>query len=377
LLASSTLEPVINMSGVILHTGLGRARLATAAAQRAQEIAGAHATLEFDLDDGRRGDRQEHVRSLLCELTGAEDAFVVNNAAAALLICLRALAEGKPALLSRGEMVEIGGSFRVPDIVRESGCVLTEIGTTNRTNIEDYRRSLVDGGVILRCHTSNYQVVGFTSAPSMSDLASLATEWGVPFIHDQGTGCIVDTATFGIDHLPTIADSVASGAHVTICSGDKLLGGPQAGIIVGNSSLLQKARAHPMARAVRIDKMTLAALESTLRLYVSGSEMDIPTLRYMAIGSDQLRSRCERLADSCRCVVEEGTTELGGGSAPGTGLPTWRIGIDSESPDSLARELRAGRPHILGRIERDRVWLDPRTVDEDEMEAVECRLRTI
>ncbi|AIE87832.1 L-seryl-tRNA(Sec) selenium transferase [Fimbriimonas ginsengisoli] len=373
-----SLRPAVNLSGVVLHTGLGRARLAPSVATHVAEVAAGYSTLELDLESGERGDRQEHVRDLLRKLTGAEDAFVVNNAAAGVMLTLAAAARGGEVVLSRGQMVEIGGSFRMPDIIRESGCRLVEVGCTNRTHLSDYLAAMGDDtSAILRCHPSNYAIVGFTSEPSLSELAALAKERGVVLIDDQGSGLLVDARTLGLPRLPTLPESAAF-ADVSIASGDKLLGGPQAGIIVGRSELIREISRHPLARAFRIDKLSLAALEATLRLWASGREEEIPTIRYLRRPLAEVRADAERLlaAWGGGAEVSEGLTEAGSGSAPGAGVPTFRVGL-SGGAEALARALRLGMPPMVARIEKDRVWLDPRTLDADELPIVEARLREL
>jgi len=372
-----TLAPAINMSGVVLHTGLGRARLAPAAVEQLREVAANHSFVEFDETTGKRGDRQEHVRGLLRELTGAEDAHVVNNAAAALVLTLTCLAKDRDVVLSRGQMVEIGGSFRMPDIVRESGCRLIEVGTTNKTRLSDYESAMGETtGAVLRCHTSNFKIIGFTGQPPLKEIVRVAHAFGAPCIDDMGTGCIVDTSAFGMVKVPTVQDSLREGADVVTASGDKLLGGPQAGLILGKTAFVANIRRHPFARIVRVDKLTLAALQATLALYRQGREREIPTIRYLSRPLEEVRSLAERLAAAREgSVVEEGVTEVGGGSAPGTGVPTWRVGLEGDNADALLDRLR--RAQVVGRIESGRVWLDPRTLDEGEIEQVLEVLRSI
>jgi L-seryl-tRNA(Ser) seleniumtransferase len=329
-----------------------------------------HINLELDLVTGKRGDRQDHVRDLLTQLTGAEDAFVVQNCAAAVFLVLHAIALRKEVMLSRGQMVEIGGSFRLPDIVKQSGCKLVEIGATNKTRLEDFTRALSPRSkVVLRCHPSNYQVIGFTEEPSAVDLSGFCKANNLILVDDLGSGCLVDTTQYGLPKTPTFMDSVKAGADVVMASGDKLLGGPQSGIIVGDSEVLRRIRKHPLARAVRIDKLSLTALETTLRLYTTGRELEIPTLRYMARKVEEIRTDAEQLQQAYvgGSVIEDGITEIGGGSLPGTGLPTVRVGLLSPRPEKLASALRHGKPPILTRIEKDTVWLDPRTLDTEEV----------
>jgi L-seryl-tRNA(Ser) seleniumtransferase len=377
-LGRSGIRRTINASGVILHTGLGRARLPELAAKRLFEVASSHAAVELDLDSGERGDRQTHVRGLLAELSGAEDAYVVNNCAAAIFLSLAALCKGKKVVLSRGEMVEIGGQFRMPDIVRESGCELVEVGCTNKTRLSDYAEAIDDEtAAILRCHPSNYRIVGFTDSPSGAELRHLAEDRGVLFLHDLGGGCLFDTTQFGLPRETTLREAVAEGADVVTCSADKLLGGPQGGLLLGKREALARIARHPLARAFRVDKLTLAALEATLTLHREGRLEAIPTHRAMSRPLDEVRRAARRIADAFagRATVEEGLTEVGGGSLPGAGIPTWRTGLETNDPEQLARSLRMGDPAILGRIERGKVWLDPRTIEPFEMKEVLAALR--
>lgn len=361
----SSLQSAINMSGVILHTGLGRARMARSVADEIERVARDHSYLELDEEEGLRGDRQVHVRDFLMQLTGAEDALVVNNAAAALVLALRTLAEAKNVLLSRGQMVEIGGSFRVPEIVKQSNCHLVEVGCTNKTHLADYEVD-AETGAILVCHRSNFEIVGFTSEPSISELSSL----GVPLVDDMGTGCLVDLGRFGLPNTRTMGDSIREGAHLAIGSGDKLLGGPQAGIIVGRSDLIQRMKGHPLARALRVDKLTLAGLSATLRLYVSGQDKEIPTLHYLSRTSEEVRRLAQELAKEIgpASVMEASESQIGGGSGPGMVLPSHRVGVQSADPESLAKRLRKSSPGLVGRIERGVFWLDPRTAEPNEIQ---------
>jgi len=364
-LAAGPIPPIINMSGIVLHTGLGRARMAPSVADAIRDAAVAHYPVEFDLEIGQRGDRQSLVRDLLCRLTGAEDALVVNNAAAAIVLSLRALAGDREVLLSRGQMVEIGGSFRVPDIVRESGCRLVEVGTTNRTHLRDY--AVGPGtGAILVCHRSNFEVVGFVAEPSIEELARL----GFPVVDDMGTGCFVNLERFGLAKTKTMADSIKAGAHLAIGSGDKLLGGPQAGLIVGRSELVQRIKSHPLARAMRADKLALAGLRATLSLYANGQELEIPTLKYLSRSPTEVEQLAKVLADAIgpKASVEPSVCEIGGGSGPGTEVPSYRVGIATDNPDQIARMLRISTPAIVGRIEKGTFWLDPRTAETQEVD---------
>ena len=370
-LCGSDLVPVINMSGVILHTGLGRARLAAPALEAIRAAAEGHSEVEFDLATGKRGDRQEHVRSLLRFLTGAEDALVVNNAAAALVLTLRALANRREVLLSRGQFVEIGGSFRVSEIAAEGGCKIRDVGTTNRTRVDDY--AVTDKTTaILVCHKSNFQIVGHVAEPGLAELATI----GVPLIHDQGTGCLLDFTTYGIQAGISLPESISSGADVSIGSGDKLLGGPQAGIIIGKKVWLDKIKRHPLARAMRVDKLTLAALRSTLLLYANGREQEIPTVRYITRPLSEVESLAQKLkAASTNAILEPSVCEVGGGTGPDVQVPSFRIGLQSRSAQKLAKTFREQIPAVIGRVERDRFWLDPRAAEESEVDTVASIIR--
>jgi L-seryl-tRNA(Ser) seleniumtransferase len=364
---------VVNCSGTILNTGLGRARLATRAVEAVQAALTGHSSLELDLESGGRGDRCRAIEQLLCLLTGAEAAHIVNNNAAAVALAVNTFACGREVLLSRGQSVEIGGAFRMPDIVRAAGARLVDVGCTNRTRVSDYSLAATqDTGAILRCHPSNFAMSGFVEEPSLADLAATAKSLGLVLVDDVGSGCLVATEEFGLVHEPTLAESLAAGADIVTASGDKLLGGPQAGIILGKRDLIAKLESNPLARAVRIDKATRAALEATLRLYVEGRHLEIPTLKYLSLRPESVRRTAQllkrRLAkNGIACVIEQGTCEPGGGSLPGQTLASYRVGLDSMPPDDLARELRRGKNPVIGYIEKGRFWLDLRTVELDEV----------
>ena len=368
---ASALVPVVNLSGVVLHTGLGRAAFGEAILQRAFDSLARHAALELDLDTGDRGDRQAIVREDLLALTGAEGVLVVNNAAAGVILTLSALCHGGEVVISRGQMVEIGGSFRMPDVIAQSGCRLVEVGCTNKTRLSDYADTTgEETRAYLRCHPSNFRIVGFTESPSLSDLAALARERGVLCIDDMGTGCLVDTSQFGLPRQATLADAVRHGADVVIASGDKLLGGPQAGLILGRANVIARLAHHPLARALRVDKLTLAVLSEVLQVYRYGDPIaTLPTLRYLARTVQEVQKLAERLRGLVRdrSVLEAWVTEVGGGSLPGYGLPTWRVGLEGD-PEKLLTALRI--QGVIARIERGRVWLDPRTAERDEVERV-------
>ena len=381
-----TLRRAINATGIVLHTGLGRARLADAARDAIAEAAGAHSTLEIDAETGRRGSRVDHVRGMLRELTGAEDAAVVNNCAGAVFLAVTALAAGTEVIISRGELVEIGGAFRMPDIIRASGAILVEVGTTNRTRLSDFRAAVTDRtGLILRCQPSNFAIVGFTEAAPLSDLASLGRELGIPVMDDQGSGALLAPERFGLPAgKGSLGESIQSGCDVVTASGDKLLGGPQAGIVVGSRACIERIAAHPLSRALRVDKLTLAALEATLRLYRDPARAlrEIPTLRYLGRRLPELTSLAEMLrtglAEALGAPFEVTTvperSQVGGGSLPGEDLPTVCVALrpatGSPSPDEIAARLRIHTPAVFARIKSDAVLFDPRTLDEEEVGAI-------
>ena len=369
-------SPLINATGVVLHTNLGRAPLSAEAIEAAQRTAAGYSDLELDLDTGRRGSRQKHVSDLLCRLTGAEAALVVNNNASAVLLGLAALAAGKEVIVSRAEAVEIGGGFRIPDVLRQSGATLVEVGTTNRTYVSDFEDAITENtGAILSVHASNFRVVGFTHAPSLRELSELGARSGIPVLHDLGSGCLLDTARFGLAHEPIPQESVEAGASLAFFSGDKLLGGPQAGIVVGKRSLVDAVSRHPLARAVRIDKVSIAALTATLLHYLRDeATAKVPIWAMIAQGRKELESRAISLQKAVghMASVEEAWSTIGGGSLPGETLPSWAVTIDASGveggAEALSRLLRSADPAVIGRIEDERVVLDPRTVlpEQDE-----------
>lgn len=372
-LARSPLTPVINATGVVIHTNLGRAPLSGAAIEAIRDVASGYSNLEFDLDVGARGSRDRHAESLLQRLTGAESALVVNNNASALLLVLSALSAGREAIISRGQAVEIGGGFRIPDVMRQSGAKLVEVGTTNRTYITDYRSAIgPDTAVVMRVHSSNFKVVGFTAEAGLDELCALAAETGVDLVDDLGSGCLLDTARYGLVGEPRVQESVAAGASVVCFSGDKLLGGPQAGIILGKKSVLSRIRRHPLARAVRIDKLSLAALIATLLHYQRGeAEREIPVWRMISAPLEVLTSRVEHWQRALGGAIVQGRSAVGGGSLPGETLPTELLALTGgDGATALAARLRAGRTPVVGRVEHDRLVLDPRTVLPEQDEAL-------
>jgi len=381
-LAAPSLAPVINATGVVLHTNLGRAPLARAARQAIERIGAGYANLEYDVSAGTRGSRQALCRDLLVELTGAEDALVVNNAAGALLVALSALARDGEAIVSRGELVEIGGAFRVPDIMARSGAKLVEVGTTNRTHGRDYKAAITPNTrLLLKVHRSNFQVTGFTAEVTAGEVAALAREARVTSLYDLGSGLLLDLEPWGLRGEPTITEALASGVDAVVFSGDKLLGGPQAGILVGSRTAIEACRTDPIARAVRSDKLTLAALEATLALYrdPETSRREIPVLRMLTADVAQLRRDAEALQKGVGedCDVIEGESEVGGGSFPGAKLKTWllRLKPTGLAPTAVAERLRAGNPPIVPRIADDHVLLDPRTIFPDQLDTVARAVR--
>jgi L-seryl-tRNA(Ser) seleniumtransferase len=377
-----TLRRAINATGIVLHTGLGRAVLSETARDAVLDVASGHSMLEIDQESGKRGSRQDHIRALLTELTGAESALALNNNAGAVFLCITAVASGKEVILSRGEMVEIGGAFRMPDIIRASGATLVEVGTTNRTRPGDFEKAITENtGLILRCHPSNFRLVGFTEEVPAAELAALGKRRGIPVMDDLGSGAIIDTSEFGAGPTVTLRQAVESGCDLVTASGDKLLGGPQAGMVLGRKDLVEKIGKHPLARALRLDKLTLAALEATLRLYrdPERARKEIPTLRSLSRTSEQLRELAERLLGLLRLpegwivTLVDGQSQVGGGSLPGENLPTTCVRIDpppATSIDSVAARLRANDLPIFGRIHEDGLLLDPRTLEESEFEEV-------
>ncbi|MGQ0669827.1 MAG: L-seryl-tRNA(Sec) selenium transferase [Actinomycetota bacterium] len=365
--AAAGLTPVINATGVVLHTGLGRAPISERAARAAARAARTYTDLEVDRDSGKRGKRTTRAELLLTALTGAEAGLVVNNGAAALLLALAALARRREVLVSRGELIEIGGEFRIPDIMAASGAKLLEVGTTNRTRLSDYRSALSDRtGLILKVHPSNYRVVGFTASPRARELATLADKAGVPFLYDLGSGLLDRYAGIPTEE-PATTEALAEGAGLVTFSGDKLLGGPQAGIVLGRAVLVERLRRNPIARAVRVDKMQVAALETTLAAYATGKQFDLPVWRTLREPADEVKRRAQQLAEALDgdlegAHVHASEAAAGGGSLPGYGVPSWAVALRTPEPETLAARLRAGRPSVFCRVDERGVLFDVRTV---------------
>ncbi len=378
------LRPVINATGVVLHTNLGRAPLSREALEAMATASARYSNLELDLATGRRGSRQVHVEELLCRLSGAEAAMVVNNNAAGVLLALTALAKRREVIVSRGQAVEIGGSFRIPDVMRQSGAKLVEVGTTNRTYVRDYEEAITPRtAALLRVHSSNFRVVGFVHEATLEEMVEVGRRHGVPVLDDLGSGCFLETTTFGLAHEPTVQESVAGGAGLTLFSGDKLVGGPQAGIIVGVAGWVARLKRHPLARALRPDKTRLAALEATLRHYLRGEAVEkVPVWRMIATPLAEIEGRAKSWADALggRCEVVPGESMVGGGSLPGSTLPTRLVAIarwGRTGATALAARLRERQVPIVGRVAEGRLLLDPRTVLPEEDGLVVAALREL
>ena len=370
-----TLRPVINATGVIIHTNLGRAPLSAATRAAMEAVSRGYSTLEYDLQAGRRGQRTVHAERLLCELTGAESALVVNNNAGAVLLALTGLAQGRGVVISRGQLVEIGGGFRVPDVMAQSGARLVEVGTTNRTHLRDYAAALdvyEDVALMLRAHHSNFRILGFTTEPGLAELVELGGERDVAVMDDLGSGALLDTGAYGLMHEPTVQESVAAGAAVVCFSGDKLLGGPQAGIIVGQAAYVDPLKRHPLARALRADKLCLAGLQATLLHYLKDEATEeVPVWRMIATPLEEIERRARRWRRNLRragvlAEIVDGHSTVGGGSLPGETLPTKLVALPVAHPDQVATALRAADSPVIARIEGDRLVLDPRTVLVEE-----------
>lgn len=380
------LRRVINATGTILHTNLGRAVFSSALARHIGELACHYSNLEYDLVSGKRGSRYDHVRELLCALTGAEDAMVVNNNAAAVLLTLSSLVSGREVVISRGELVEIGGSFRIPDVIEQSGGRICEVGTTNKTHLADYQRAIGENtAALMKVHTSNYRIIGFTESVPAPNLASLAHDHGLPCINDVGSGLFVDLAEWGLPHEPTVREVLEAGCDIVTFSADKLLGGPQAGIIVGKAAYLEAMKHHPLLRALRVDKMTLAGLEGTLRAYRDGTAVcQIPTLRCLALTKNELRERAERLLqllhidDLPACISLRQIDDcVGGGACPDAVLPGWSLAIEADgmTPEALERRLRRADLPVVARVQYHAVIMSLRTLGEEELPDVACAVR--
>jgi L-seryl-tRNA(Ser) seleniumtransferase len=372
-----TLCKVINATGVIIHTNLGRAPLSDETRTAMELAAEGYTNLEYDLDLGRRGSRYVHAEELLRHLTGAGGGLLVNNNAGAVLLALTALARGQEVIISRGQLVEIGGGFRIPEVMAQSGVRLLEVGTTNRTRIEDYEEAISEEtALLMRVHHSNFKMLGFTEQATLSELVDLARHHGLLVVEDLGSGTLLDTAPFGLAHEPTVQESVGQGADLVCFSGDKLLGGPQGGLIVGRGDLIASLRQHPLARALRVDKTAIAGMQATLLHYLREEVTDkVPVWRMISLRLEEIQQRADVLAERLKAMGAEvevvfGLSTVGGGSLPGETLPTRLVALQPPSPNRLAHRLRTGEPAVVGRIEGGRFLLDPRTVlagEEDEL----------
>jgi len=381
------LRKAINATGILMHSGLGRAVLSDEAGRALAEVAGGYSTLALEIETGKRGSRDSHVASLLCELTGAESATIVNNNAAATVLILNTIAKGKEVIVSRGQLVEIGGSFRMPDVMTTSGAILREVGTTNKTHLRDYEEAINEStGAILRVHHSNYRIVGFAEEPEIEPLAELGRKRGIPVIDDLGSGALVDLNAYGLESEPLVRRSIRAGVACACFSGDKLIGGPQSGIIVGGAEYIQRMRKNPLIRAFRCGKLTLAAMEATLKLFLSPEKLEVrhPLYRMLSLKTDELEKRARRVADRLRkslptgieVSVVDGESLVGSGSVPVETIPTKLLAIQSASvsPDDLARKLRHQIPAVFTRLHDDAVLFDFRTIrpeeDKDIIEAL-------
>ena len=378
--ALPTLQPVINATGVLIHTNLGRAPLSKAAIAAMNSVAVGYSNLEYDLIAGKRGKRDLHAEAYLTRLTGAEAALVVNNNAAALLLVLTALARRKQVAVSRTQLVEIGGGFRIPDVLRASGAHLLEVGTTNRTHLRDFQEAIAAGAdLLLLTHHSNFKIIGFATEPSLAELVELAHDAGLPLVFDLGSGALLDTAQFGLAHELTVPEAVQAGADLVCFSGDKLLGGPQAGVIVGKQALVEKLRRHALYRALRPDKLCLSALSATLLHYLKGeAERALPIYQMLSRSTESLQNQAQSWQQKLGYgEVLPGFSTVGGGSLPEETLPTWLLALEAKSPQKLLAALRACQPPIIARIQNDRVVLDPRTIQPDEEDAFLAGLQSI
>ncbi|MCF6159311.1 MAG: L-seryl-tRNA(Sec) selenium transferase [wastewater metagenome] len=380
----------VNATGIILHTGLGRSPLADTAAEQIADIVKGYCTLEIERLTGRRGSRYQGIEKLVCMITGAESALVVNNNAAAVLLALDTIARGKEVIISRSELVEIGGSFRMPDVMSRSGACLVEVGTTNKTYLSDYSNAITEHtGLILKVHQSNFKIIGFTKSVDLKDLASLGKTHTIPVVYDLGSGAFVDLHKFGLPYEPTVQEAIKAGTDIVTFSTDKLLGGPQGGIIAGKKKWIDLLKKNPLTRALRVGKLTVAALEATLRLYLEEDRAlkEIPTLKMMVTPPEIVEARCKRLTDSIRQETKaflnisllDGASEMGGGSLPGEVIPTKRISLHSETlhAEELAARLRSNTPPIFTRIERNCVIMDMRTVSDTEIDIIATALEKV
>jgi L-seryl-tRNA(Ser) seleniumtransferase len=381
-LSSYSLRPLINATGVVIHTNLGRSVLSERALENIRRVSESYSNLEYDIDEGRRGKRYVHVKRILREVTGAEDALVVNNNAAAVLLCLNTFAKGREVILSRGELVEIGGSFRIPDVMTASGAILREVGTTNKTHLYDYERAINENtALIAKIHRSNFRVTGFTDEVSIEDLVQLGKDRNIPVMFDLGSGSLIDMRPYGVHIEPSVQEVVKTGVDFTTFSGDKLLGGPQGGVIVGKKEHIERIQKNPVTRAVRIDKLTLAGFEATLSEYIDEEEVinRIPTLRMLFQKPDEIKKRAKTIAGRLKREIKNAVIQViadssraGGGALPEMDLPTYAVGIQSDtiSVNEFEERLRKGNPAIIARIKDDALILDARTIMKKDFESL-------
>ena len=374
-----TLRSVINATGVIIHTNLGRAPLSEETLAAIHAVAGGYSTLEYDLAPGTRGKRDRHIERILTEVTGAEAGMVVNNNASGVMLALSALARDREAIISRGQLVEIGGAFRVPDVMAQSGTRMVEVGTTNRTHLHDYANAITpESAAIVRAHASNFKVIGFTEDVPLAEMAALAHKHDLLLLDDIGSGALLDTAAYGLTHEPMAQESLAAGADLVMFSGDKLLGGPQAGIIIGRADLIETLKRHPLARAIRADKLALSGLQATLEHYRRGEALTrVPVWRMISQPLDALRARAESWKRYVPGEVVHAESTVGGGSLPGDTLPTWAFAPVVEQPNEAATRLRQQNPPVIARVSEDRLLLDPRTVLPEQDDALLDALRAV
>lgn len=388
-LASFSLKPLINATGVVIHTNLGRSILSERVLENIKKVSESYSNLEYDIDKGKRGKRYTHIKRILREVTGAEDALIINNNAAAVLLCLNTLSKGKEVIVSRGELVEIGGSFRMPDVMTASGAVLREVGTTNKTHLYDYENAINENtSLLLKIHKSNYKIVGFADEVSIEDLAKLGEKHNIPVAFDLGSGCLIDLKPFGIHDEPSVKEIVKTGVDLTTFSGDKLLGGPQGGVIVGKKEYIERIQKNPMTRAMRIDKLTLAGFEATLMEYIDEENVvqNIPTLRMLLQRPEEINKRAKGIArrlkaeiKSARIAVVSDSSRAGGGSLPEVDLPTYAVSLKADvlSVNELEERLRKGTPPIIARIKGDSLIIDARTVRDRDIDMLVRKLKSV
>jgi L-seryl-tRNA(Ser) seleniumtransferase len=387
-LSSYSLRPLINATGIVIHTNLGRSLLSEKALENITKVSGSYSNLEYDLKAGKRGKRYTHIIRVLKEVTGAEDALIVNNNAAAVFLCLNTLSKGKETIVSRGELVEIGGSFRMPEVMSASGAILREVGTTNKTHLYDYERAINDNiALILKVHKSNFRVTGFVDEVSIEDLVSLGRRYQIPVMFDLGSGCLIDLKPFGIHDEPVVRDIVSTGIDITTVSGDKLLGGPQGGVIVGKKEYLEKIQKNPLTRAMRIDKLTLAGFEATLMEYIDEEKAikTVPTLRMLLQKPEEIKERANRIAKRLKREIKEAqitvmadTSRAGGGSLPELDFPTYVVAIrsDNGSVNEFEEKLRNGNPPIISRIKEGYLIIDARTIRTQDLDDLVKGIKT-